>query len=279
MGNAGARCAACASCYTCCDPELEAGAKGKDFTLEGRRFRAKVVEVYDGDTLRVKFRLHGKILQMKVRMAGYDSPEMKPLRSAPHREEEKKAAIAARDALFERIGDQMVYIHCGGFDKYGRLLATVRKPCGFLGLKDGFDINKWMIAEKHGVPYDGGTKKPFIPEGHEEPAEHERAHSSSRAIVNPRVRAARIGNSASHSSALPKGATADKPAAKAIADSHESVAGGALPTISEVEHTAELAKKTRKTPDAEMIGAEYIQVDQPSDANEIYQVSPSPDSL
>ncbi len=208
MGNAGAKCVRClarASCHTCCDPELEAGVKGKDFSLDGQRFRAKAVDVYDGDTIRVQFRLSGTLYQMKARMAGYDSPEMKPSRSAPHREEEKKAAIAARDALYERIGGQMIYIHCGGFDKYGRLLVTVRKPCGFLGLKDGFNINQWMVAEKHGVPYDGGTKKPFVSEEHEhehehaehehaehEHAEREEARSSDHAIVNPKAHAARV---------------------------------------------------------------------------------------
>lgn len=207
---ASVRCLACGTCYTCADPELESGIKGKDFNLEGLRFRAKVVDVYDGDTVTIQFRHGGKICQMKARMAGYDSPEMKPKRDAPHREEEKRAAIVARDALRGIIGDQMVYIHCGEFDKYGRLLVTIFKPCGFLGLKDGHNINEWMMTEKHGVPYGGGTKKEFVPE-HAAVEDHEDDHlslhhvfadsgdgvtpvagsGSARAIVNPAGHAAR----------------------------------------------------------------------------------------
>jgi endonuclease YncB( thermonuclease family) len=311
MGNMWAKCVgclACTTCYTCGDPELNVAMQTADFSLEGQRFRAKVVSVYDGDTIRVKFRLGGKLYQMRARMAGYDSPEMKPLKTAPYRDEEKKAAVAARDALIDRIGGQMVHIHCGGFDKYGRLLITVYKPCGFLGLKDGFNINEWMIVEKYGVPYDGGTKKQFAPEEHEEhagPQQYEPSagemRDSGHAIVNPKAHAVRTGGSGHSSAAIVKRITADKPAATATAtDAHEPAVGGTQPVQSTLmaapvspsklqlatdgsEDTprstaqspaarpAKPTKKMRKTPDMEC-----VHVDQPCNPG---QEPPSPDSL
>ena len=88
-------------------------------------------------------------------MAGYDSPEMRPARSNPNRELEKKAAMAARDALAEKVQGGLVYIECGEFDKWGRVLITVYLR------ENGENVNEWMLAGGHGVPYDGGTKAPF----------------------------------------------------------------------------------------------------------------------
>lgn len=140
------------------EEKLAAATCGKDFSFAGRRFLAKIVDYYDGDTVRVVFLYGGQLVQYKARMAGYDSPEMKPLKSKPNREAEKAAAVAARVALIDKVGDALVYLECGEFDKYGRLLVTVY-------LRDGCDngenVNAWMIAHGHGVPYDGGKKTPF----------------------------------------------------------------------------------------------------------------------
>lgn len=140
------------------EEKLAQAVCGKDFTFAGQRFLAKIVDYYDGDTVRVAFSYGGQLIQYKARMAGYDSPEMKPLKSNPNREAEKAAAIAARAALIGKVGAALVYIECGEFDKYGRLLVTVH-------LRDGHDngenVNAWMIAHGYGAPYDGGKKTPF----------------------------------------------------------------------------------------------------------------------
>jgi endonuclease YncB( thermonuclease family) len=131
---------------------------GKDFSFAGQRFLAKIVDYYDGDTVRVAFEYGGQLIQYKARMAGYDSPEMKPLKSNPNREAEKAAAIAARAALIGKVGGALVYIECDEFDKYGRLLATVYLRDGH---ENGENVNTWMVANGHGTPYDGGKKTPF----------------------------------------------------------------------------------------------------------------------
>jgi endonuclease YncB( thermonuclease family) len=147
------------------DAELAAAARMADFSFAGARFAAKVVDVYDGDTLRVVFRHGGGLVQYRARMAGYDSPEMKPPKAKPGREKEVQAAHRARAALCEKLGDMLVFITCGPFDKYGRLLVTVRTRTGPALAEDGEDVNAWMVASGHGVPYDGGTKAGFDASG------------------------------------------------------------------------------------------------------------------
>jgi endonuclease YncB( thermonuclease family) len=142
---------------------LQGAQRGADFSFAGQVFLAKIVDVYDGDTVRVKFVYRGEVMQWRARMAGYDSPEMKPLLKNADREAEKRAAVEARDALSRKIGDACVWISCGEFDKYGRLLVTVFKVDPEAGPCQGDSINDWMIAEGHGVPYAGRTKAPFRP--------------------------------------------------------------------------------------------------------------------
>ena len=129
------------------------------FSLEGNFVQCKVVDVYDGDTCKVVFPLNGEIYRWNVRLTGYDTPEMRPPRSQENREEEIKAAYLARDFLRGRVmnHDQLVYIKCGEFDKYGRLLGTL-----YLEENDEVSVNDLMIENGHGYAYDGGTKKRFV---------------------------------------------------------------------------------------------------------------------
>ena len=129
------------------------------FSLEGQSFRASVVDVYDGDTVQCVFKFKGDFLRFKIRMAGYDSPEMKPSKSIdePLRLAEKAAAVRARDVLKEKVTDRVVELTCGGFDKYGRLLGIL---CVYeRGVRT--NINAWMVSNGYGTPYDGGKKVTF----------------------------------------------------------------------------------------------------------------------
>ena len=130
-----------------------------DFSYAGQRLLAKVVDVYDGDTIRVVFRSGGgQLVQLRARMAGYDSPEMKPPLASATRDREIAAACAARDALRRAVAGSLVEVVCGPFDKYGRLLVTVYAPAAHGNL---YDVNAWMVGAGHGVPYDGGRKTAF----------------------------------------------------------------------------------------------------------------------
>lgn len=118
------------------------------FSLDGTQFKAKVVNVYDGDTIKVVIIFNNKLTRFNIRMSGYDSPELRT-----KDEEEKKAGIIARDVLKNKILNKIVDIHCGKFDKYGRLLGYI-----YYNKKN---INDWMISNKYGYVYNGGTKQKF----------------------------------------------------------------------------------------------------------------------
>ena len=112
-----------------------------------------IKSVYDGDTLKIATILpgmnDGRIIN--CRMDGYDSPELKPSRNLPNRDEYIIKAYSSRDKLASYIG-KTVHIHIKGFDKYGRFLVVLRE-CGVKNT-----INDIMIRDGFGVEYHGGTK-------------------------------------------------------------------------------------------------------------------------
>ena len=128
------------------------------FTLKDKLKLCKVVDVYDGDTCKVVFRLNKKIHRWNIRLDGYDTPEMRPSKSKANRDEEIAAAKRAKEYLKSLVmnDDQLVYIKCGEFDKYGRLLGVL-----FINKDDKESVNQKMIKEGHGYEYHGGTKKKF----------------------------------------------------------------------------------------------------------------------
>ena len=94
------------------------------FSYDGHEFSAKVVKVYDGDTITVVFYDNG-YKKFNMRMNGYDSPEMKPLKNIENRDLHIHAATSARDYLARLILGKVVKIRLQKFEKYGRLLGEV----------------------------------------------------------------------------------------------------------------------------------------------------------
>ena len=117
------------------------------FNLNDYCTTAYCVNVYDGDTIKLIFKFRDHFDRWNCRLSGIDTPELRS-----HKEYEKELAIIARDKLKEMILDKIVYIKCGYFDKYGRLLIDIyTKP-------DNLHINSFLINEGFAKSYDGGTK-------------------------------------------------------------------------------------------------------------------------
>jgi endonuclease YncB( thermonuclease family) len=148
------------------------------FTLAGTTRQAKVVSCYDGDTFEAAMILGDTLWKFDCRMCGYDSPEIKPLKSAPNRDAEKTAALRSKIALMSHICDgieptrpytnkelndlvktnkKIIELDCKEFDKYGRVLVEIKHSDGDVGST----VNEWMIANHYGYAYTGGTKKTF----------------------------------------------------------------------------------------------------------------------
>lgn len=143
------------------------------FSLSGMEFDAKVVDVYDGDTCTVIFNLSGNLVKFKCRCKGYDSPEIKPPKDAKNREEIIFNANKSKNFFINQVTNlgieenvihnkndlkskllsshKLIKIKTYEWDKYGRLLADF--------YNGSVSINKLMIENGHGYPYDGGTKR------------------------------------------------------------------------------------------------------------------------
>jgi endonuclease YncB( thermonuclease family) len=118
----------------------------KLFSFENEQIQAKVVSVYDGDTVKCVFPSNGKMYKWNCRLTGVDTPELRTLCKI-----EKKYGYEVRDYLREKILNKVVTLHCGDFDKYGRLLVTIQY--------DDCMVNQWLIDNNYAFSYDGGTKK------------------------------------------------------------------------------------------------------------------------
>jgi micrococcal nuclease len=105
-------------------------------------YRARVRSVYDGDTIRVDVDLGFGIWAQDtaLRLLGLNAPEV--------RGSEREAGLAVRDALLRRIpvgSEIMIVTKKDKTEKYGRMLATL--------WHDGENLNDWLLAEGHAVPY------------------------------------------------------------------------------------------------------------------------------
>ena len=108
---------------------------------------AKIVSVYDGDTVKAIFPLNGVLYKWNCRLTGVDTPEIRtrsPL--------EKTHGYFVRDMLREKILNKVVTLKCEDLDKYGRLLVEI--SCD----NDTCNINDWLIEREYAFAYHGGTK-------------------------------------------------------------------------------------------------------------------------
>jgi endonuclease YncB( thermonuclease family) len=132
-----------------------ANNKTKMFSFEDRVCEGKVVDVYDGDTVKIVFPLTDKeperLFRWNCRLINVDTPEIRTKNL-----KEKEYAKEVRDALRKKILNNIVEVHCKDFDKYGRLLVEI--------VYENVNINKWLIDNNYAKVYDGGKKSKWFVE-------------------------------------------------------------------------------------------------------------------
>ena len=161
---------------------LQSTNKMEEFTLLGEIKVCKVISVYDGDTIKVCFYHNNIINKWNIRLIGLDTPELRPSRHIPNRDEEIKNAKASRDYLRSTLlpskndtTQKLFYLKCNDFDKYGRLLGeifeyqsnifkntnTKYQIGGYLSNTNlhSSSINSLMVTNGYANYYDGGKKK------------------------------------------------------------------------------------------------------------------------
>ena len=144
----------CLSCLYTKDMLLHKKLERSDKTVEYFSFHnyeclAKVVHVYDGDTVHLVLPQQetDKLIKIKARLYGIDTPEMR----VP---EQKERALKAKERLIEFLQktNYIVHIKCGEFDKYGRVLVTIYST------EFNTSLNDMLIEEGHAYAYFGKTK-------------------------------------------------------------------------------------------------------------------------
>jgi len=115
------------------------------------RYKARIISVYDGDTVRADVDLGMGIWarNVKLRLKGIDSSELRS-RSLT----ETRKAVKAREALEVKVLNKEVTIetHKDRTGKYGRYLATI-------WIEDDSRSERWknvndsMVQEGYAVPY------------------------------------------------------------------------------------------------------------------------------
>lgn len=133
-----------------------------NFTINGT-YLGKVTRCIDGDTCECIFKYADTYFKFKIRMYGYNSPELHPRSDTYNTKEEKEEIVRkanlAKDRLTNLILNKIVYVDCKGFGNFGRLLAELRlyNPQRAMSDKDSthndVTINKIMLDENYGVPY------------------------------------------------------------------------------------------------------------------------------
>ena len=107
---------------------------------------AKIVSVYDGDSVKAIFPFNNVMYKWNCRLSGIDTPEVRTSNQL-----EKKYGYFVRNKLRNKILNKVVTLKCGTFDKYGRLLIEI--------IIDDTNINKWLIDNSYAFPYNGGKKQ------------------------------------------------------------------------------------------------------------------------
>ncbi len=138
-------------CPNCAARLRHATADSREFTLNGSTATAKVVHVYDGDTIHVVLVVFDQLYKFKCRLAHIDTPEVKVSLKDPDRLLHKQAALVAKDYVSELIGNRVVRLRILKYDKYGRLLVEIYLP-------DGRMVNNLILEKGLAIPYGGRTK-------------------------------------------------------------------------------------------------------------------------
>lgn len=121
------------------------------FSLNGWQGYAKVVKLYDGDTMTVVLFINDKPFKFRIRLAGIDTAE-----KTSNNPKEVDIANEAIKWASDFIDNDLIYIKCHRMDKYGRVLGTIFKDstCKYC-------LNNVLLESGLAYKYNGGKRLPF----------------------------------------------------------------------------------------------------------------------
>jgi endonuclease YncB( thermonuclease family) len=138
------------------------------------RHMARVLSVYDGDTIKVAIVHYGTTYSYTIRLSEIDTPELKykglNIKTEMNNTNDikilkglRKIGFAAKDRVERIIADcprSIVVVNCIETEKYGRLLAevypTTTECCGVASTNKS--INKMLLDEGYATSYSGDKR-------------------------------------------------------------------------------------------------------------------------
>lgn len=115
---------------------------------KGETILARVLDVYDGDTVTVIILINGSSkapFKIKVRLAGIDTPEIKTRNKL-----EKEAGIRVKNYVKKLLDNQIVDLTIDNWDKFGgRIVGNIMLPVSGMTLSDHLIDKGWA------KPYNG----------------------------------------------------------------------------------------------------------------------------
>ena len=128
----------------------EATENIEEFSLKGLHTICKVVDVYDGDTMKIVFYYKDELFKWTIRLYGINTPELRPSLKIQNREEIIQRAKEARDFVIAKCEEveNMVYFQCIGTGKYGRLLGNI-----YLDKDYTVSINSLLLKNNYAIEY------------------------------------------------------------------------------------------------------------------------------
>tara|TARA_Y100000816_G_C25834569_1_gene436346 strand:- start:165 stop:620 length:456 start_codon:yes stop_codon:yes gene_type:complete len=141
-------------CYNKNEIDNKTSENTSFLSFNNKTYTAKIVYIYDGDSMHVIFKEFNQYFKWKCRINGVDTPEIKT-----KNKKEKEFAIKIRDNLKEKLLNQILTIKCFEFDKYGRLLIDIIIPKQITHLKNEIMLSDWLIQNNYAYKYGGGTKQ------------------------------------------------------------------------------------------------------------------------
>lgn len=120
------------------------------FSFNNMKKKAKIISVYDADTVDAILCVRDRPYRFKIRLNGIDTPEIRPVKTIENRDLHVECGIKCREYLKSKILNKIVEVHCSEFDKYGRILGEI--------FVDDSNISEHLISKKYAKKYEGKTK-------------------------------------------------------------------------------------------------------------------------
>jgi endonuclease YncB( thermonuclease family) len=141
------------------------GGSTPELSFNGLKSYGRLIDIYDGDTIKVILPIFDSYYKFTIRLNGIDTCEIRSKDKVL-----QDNALKARDRLFELLTNNkvntkndiknilesdvyLVWVECCNKDKYGRILANIYKN------KDTEkSVSEILLEEKLAYKYEGKTK-------------------------------------------------------------------------------------------------------------------------